>query len=191
VLPAGWTLQGKADELFPLFIGHGLPVGVSGLVIAALLAAAMSSLSSGVSSVTSVLARDFLPRLRPDAGELGVGGLRLVSAFVGAVVVALSVLVGFVEGNLLELCYKLVNLFVGPLAAIFFLALWVPRATPFGTLAGIAASVTIAFGLAFAQWWQLGFLWLLPLTVIVGLGGGMLASLLPIGPAAKPLPGGL
>lgn len=185
VLPVGWTLRDKADELFPLFIGHGLPVGVSGLVIAALLAAAMSSLSSGVSSVTSVLARDFLPRVRP--GELSVGGLRLVSAMVGAVAVGLSVLVGFVEGNLLEHCYKLVNLFVGPLAAIFFLALWVPWATSFGALVGIIASVTLACGLAFAQWWQLSFLWLLPLTVAVGLGGGMVASLLPIGPKARPL----
>jgi len=187
-IPVGTSLVTDADRLFPLFIGHALPVGLGGLVIAALLAAVMSSLSSGVSSVTSVVMRDLFGRLRPGAPELSLAGLRGISAVVGALVVVLSIGVGLIEGNLLELCYKLVNLLVGPLATVFFLALWVPWATKVGALLGLAASITVAAGIAFGQWWNLGFLWLLPLSVAVGLGGGMLASLLPLGPPARPLP---
>ena len=55
----GQLLTEQADKLFPYFIGQFLPTGVSGLVIAALLAAAMSSLDSGISSIGTVLMTDF------------------------------------------------------------------------------------------------------------------------------------
>src|SRR5213076_3479949 len=49
-LPAGVTLAKNGDALFAHYISHYLPVGVSGLVVSGLLAAAMSSLSSGINS---------------------------------------------------------------------------------------------------------------------------------------------
>ena len=54
-----------ADRVFPHFIGHHLPVGAAGLLVAALFAAAMSSLDSGINSVATVLIVDFHPQEAP------------------------------------------------------------------------------------------------------------------------------
>ena len=61
-LPGGVTVNEGADHLFPLFIADQLPVGISGLVVAAMFAAAMSSIDSGVNSITAVVMTDFLDR---------------------------------------------------------------------------------------------------------------------------------
>ena len=62
-----------ADKLFPQFIIIGLPVGVSGLVVAGLLACAMSAFSAGINSTCSVITIDIVDRLRgePEDGRLG------------------------------------------------------------------------------------------------------------------------
>ena len=54
-LPASIQLKDNADKLFPRFIAYHLPVGASGLVVAAMFAAAMSSIDSGVNSITAVV----------------------------------------------------------------------------------------------------------------------------------------
>ena len=64
-LPKGMTLSGNADKAFPFYIAYHLPPGVSGLVVAAMFAAAMSSIDSGVNSITAVVVTDFLKR-RPN-----------------------------------------------------------------------------------------------------------------------------
>ena len=58
----GQTVYIDADKLFPRFVVVGLPLGMSGLVIAGLLAAAMSSLSSGINSSAAVISQDFVRR---------------------------------------------------------------------------------------------------------------------------------
>ncbi|MEN8251880.1 MAG: Na+:solute symporter, partial [Bacteroidota bacterium] len=62
-LGAGLSITDGADTLFPRFIAIGLPVGFSGLVFAGLLAAAMSSLSSGINSSSLSIVNDFILRL--------------------------------------------------------------------------------------------------------------------------------
>src|SRR5690606_30083233 len=61
-LPAGQSLKATADNLFPHFITYNLPPGISGLVVAAMFAAAMSSIDSGVNSITAVVMTDVLDR---------------------------------------------------------------------------------------------------------------------------------
>ena len=63
LLPAEMhPLKAHADQVFPHFIAHGLPPVVSGLVLAGLFAAAMSSIDSGINSITAVVTTDFLDR---------------------------------------------------------------------------------------------------------------------------------
>ncbi len=116
------SLTNNSDQLFPRFISKGLPVGLTGLVISGLLAAAMSSLSSGMNSTSSVITSDFISRLRsgePDEKSKIVIA-RWVSVLIGLVVVALSLIVDQVSGNLFEVANKVVNLFVSPLFVLFF-----------------------------------------------------------------------
>ena len=191
MLPAGKTVLGSADELLPIFIVRGLPQGVSGLVVAGLLAAAMSSLSSGLNSACSVVTTDFIDRFRKreEAENRHVRLAKYVSLVIGVVVVALGTLVGQIEGNLLELCFKIANLLVTPLFLLFFMAMFIPWATSFGTYVGAACSVLVAvaiayheeLGLAFIDELGLTFVWMLPASFVAGAFAGTVASLLPLG----------
>jgi len=166
-----------------------LPAGASGLVIAALLAAAMSSLSSGLNSVCSVITSDFIGRFwkREQTERRRVRQAKYVSFVVGVIVVLLSSLFGYIEGNLLELCYKIANLLTVPLFMMFFMALFIPWATASGTCAGTTASLLVAvvlayqqeLGLGFLKEWGLSFVWMSPASFVVGAVTGMLVSLLP------------
>jgi len=187
--PPGQSLSAAADQLFPRFIVSGLPAGLSGLVVAALLAAAMSSLSAGINSASSVITTDLIDRFRPRTRS-EIEHLRLnrrVSIGVGAIVIGLSLYVSLVPGNLLEVCYRVVNLFVAPLFVLFFMAMFVPWATPGGTLVAAAASVAVAVGIGHFRLFGLDFLWIMPGSLAAGIAVGLLASLLPLG-GARPMP---
>ncbi|NIA15761.1 MAG: sodium/solute symporter [Nitrospiraceae bacterium] len=193
LLPDGQQVYTNSDTLFPRFIVMGLPAGVTGLVVAGLLAAAMSSLSSGLNSSCSVIAIDFIERFRPstatDTEQQSLRRTKRISVFVGLAVVILSIGVGQVGGNLLEIAYKVVNLLTAPLFVLFFMALFVPWATVPGALAAGIASATMAVGIAYFQWLGLSFVWILPMALLTGVVVGPLVSLLPIG-SRKDVEGG-
>ncbi|GAB2770265.1 hypothetical protein GCM10027275_11120 [Rhabdobacter roseus] len=179
-LSDGRSLQQQADTLFPRFILVGLPAGLSGLVIAGLLAAAMSSLSSGLNSVSSVLSEDIIQRFRRSESSKAdlLKQVKRLSYFTGAVVMILSILVARVEGNLFDVVTKIVNLFVGPLFVLFFMALFVPFATTKGTLAGGLAAIAAACGVAFFGMLGITVFWILPVALVAGVGVGTLVSFL-------------
>jgi SSS family solute:Na+ symporter len=174
LLPGGATLRAGADQLLPRFIVIGLPQGISGLVVAGLLAAAMSSLSSGVNSSSSVITVDFIERFSrnkfTDRAQVRIA--RIVSVVVGVVVVSLSMLLArSTFGNLFEIAYKVVNFFTAPLFGLFFMAFFVRWATSLGTFAGAAAGLAVCFGI---NYWEaltdtprtIGFIWATPLSLI-------------------------
>ena len=188
-LPAGEDLQSAADKLFPSFIVTGLPVGLSGLVIAGLLAAAMSSLSSGISALCSVVAADLLGQTDENSGDSRavIRRDRIISVLIGLTVVLISTGVGYVQGDLLDLAFKVVNLFVVPLFGLFFMAIFIRHATAFGTLMGVAGGLLVIVPL---NYWEelpfdgeppIGFLWAMPLGLVMQITTGVVASCLPIG----------
>ena len=193
-VPDGHTIVTDADRLFPRFILIALPAGISGLVVAGLLAAAMSSLSSGVNSSSSVITVDFVDRFRRKAKLSETEHVRLakwMSVFVGVVVVFLSSFVGVVQGNLLTVAYKVVNLLTAPLFGLFFMAMFVRWSTGFGSLVGSVVGVGVAVTISY--WEELtgakgiSFIWAMPLSLIAQVAVGSLVSLLPIGQRRPPL----
>ena len=112
-----------ADTLFPRFIATVLPAGISGIVIAGLLAAAMSSLSSGINSASLSIVNDFILRSR-DHGMSEEKKIRLaqyISLAIGIIIVCLSLVMGNIRGNLLELTYRTTNLLYRPsVPALFY-----------------------------------------------------------------------
>jgi SSS family solute:Na+ symporter len=157
---------------------------MSGLVIAGLLAAAMSSLSSGVNSSAAVISEDFVRRFarKADSESRHVRLVRWASVGVGIVVVLLSSWIGKVEGNMLEVVYKVVNLFTAPLFYLFFMAIFVPWAntggTWIGSVAGISTAVLIAFWKDLFGVQGISFLWIMPGSFVVSVVVGALASFL-------------
>ncbi len=194
ILSDGQTISSHADQLFPQFIVVGLPAGISGLVVAGLLAAAMSSLSSGLNSSCSVVTVDFIDRFRKtrDTELDHVRLARYISVVIGVIVVVLSSFVGVVHGNMLEIAYKVTNLLVVPLFGLFFMAMFVRWATPLGTIVGAIAGLTVVSAI---NYWKeitgtegISFLWAMPLSFLAQIGTGAIVSLLPIGrrPEMKP-----
>jgi SSS family solute:Na+ symporter len=122
------------DAVFPQFIGRLIPSGLRGLVVAALFAAAMSTIDSGANSVSTILTVDFFRRLKPEwtseSGELFRA--RLFTASMGVIVVGYTVLIYHISKgtDIISLCQKGFNCFLGPLGALFFMGMLYKRATP-------------------------------------------------------------
>lgn len=151
-IPDGMSLKDNADDLFPHFIAHHLPVGVSGLVVAAMFAAAMSSMDSGVNSITAVVLTDFCDRLgRPLKDERSrVRLARVLALTIGVIVVLGSSQMGRVPGNITAVTQKTSNLLTTPIFALFFFAMFVPFARPLGVWVGAILGVATASAVAFS-----------------------------------------
>jgi SSS family solute:Na+ symporter len=182
--PPAASFAANGDVFFPHYISHFLPIGVAGLVIAGILSAAMSGLSSGINSVITVLAEDFIELGRPGRSEATkLGTARWLAVGVGALVVVAAIGIGGVQGDLIEVAGKTVNLLTCPLFSLFFLAIFVRFSTPFGaifgTLYGTVAAVEIAYWDLFTGQPKISFLWVGPVAFAVSLGVGCGFSLLP------------
>jgi SSS family solute:Na+ symporter len=184
-LSAGTSVAKNADTLFARYIVIGLPTGVTGLVVAGLLATAMSSLSSGINSACSVITVDFIDRLRRNQPINEIDHVRrtkIISWSLGSAVVILSTTVGYFEGNLLEISFKAGNLLTAPLFLLLFLAIFIPQTTWLGAVAAVVASTVVAVGIAYFNWLGLSFIWILPASLLAGLIFGPIVSLIPCRP---------
>jgi solute:Na+ symporter, SSS family len=179
-LPDGNTVLSVADRLLPQYILLGLPVGITGLLTAALMAAAMSSLSSGMNSSATVISEDILKRFWRSTSESDKQYMRQVkitSFVIGSIVVIISMFLGNIQGNLLDILFKVVNLFVGPLFLLFFMAMFIPWATATGTFAGGLGCAVIAIAINFFNIFGIALLWSLPVSFAGGAIIGMVISL--------------
>ncbi len=161
----------KNDEVFPHFMTTQLPIGVSGVVLAALLASAMSAISSDLSCLAAVIVEDYYRRLRPqstDRERLWMGKLAVVASAIAAIVVAILYLI-YSQGSVLAFVFELYAIFAGGLAGLFALAFFSRRANWQGALIGIAATtVFCAWGLLTSQSKALGHI-ILDLNKLTGL----------------------
>ena len=191
-LPPGMTLKEHGDKIFPLFIRQALPPGVAGLVVAAMLAAAMSSIDSGVNSIAAVVVTDVLDRLghKPRSDRSHMRAARFLAAAIGASVILGSIGLSLLDpkaiGNFTEIAHRTVNLLVPAMFCLFFFALFVPGANApgvwLGTLASVASAVLIAysgpiFGFVERDGEHLApvsFQWTGPASLLCGLAAGWL-----------------
>ncbi|RIJ46646.1 hypothetical protein D1614_18445 [Maribellus luteus] len=172
LLPSETGSEVSKDFLFPHFIATQFPVGMSGLVIAALFSASMSSLSSGVNSMGSILTADILPLVFKNyAKNDSLRNIRIVSVLIGVVVILLSLIIQIVPGNIVEVTAKTNGLFIAPLFNLFLNALFIKNAKPFGVVMGSVYGFIVAFLIGF---WDvvtgnppLSFLWIAIVSLLV------------------------
>lgn len=175
----------QADRMMPQFIVQELPHGISGLIVAGLLAAAMSALSSGMSAITSVITSGFQERLSTfRIFKTPLLLERLIGITVGAVGVSLAIAITFGmrgnDWNLVELSGRVVNLFVGPLAVLFFAGMLLRRATAasvvFGFIFSTAVSIYISYSKQLFGLQSVSFTWVIPASFVAGFLATALAS---------------
>ena len=135
------------DKVFPYFIVHGLPTGITGLVIASLFAAGMSTISTSINSSATILLTDFYKRLHKgdSSPNQQMTVLYLASAAVGIIGIVVGMLMMKIDG-VLDAWWKLASIFSGGMLGLFLLGLVchkVKRAN------GVVA---VAVGLAVIAW---------------------------------------
>jgi len=147
-----------ADQVLPYFMAQVFPRGAVGLVIAAILAASLSSIDSAINACTSVLVIDvyrrFAKTASDDAAQVTVS--RIATVLFGAAGTLLATNVSRI-GTLLEIANKLVNAFAGPLFGIYLLAMFSRTATSGATLVGGLAGTLTSYYVAYHT--TIGFMW--------------------------------
>jgi SSS family transporter len=124
---------GKPDRIYPTFIVSRLPHGISGLLIAAILAAAMSNLSAALNALSSSSIMDFYMRFRPQADERTKMRLSRLSTFVWAVLLfAIAVLSLNKVGRVIEVGLKIASVAYGALLGVFLLGVLTRKANQRG-----------------------------------------------------------
>ncbi len=139
----------KADAIIPYFVVQKMPAGLSGLVIAGVLAAAMSSLSSSINAISAVGITDIYRRhLAKDKTEKHyMNAARLVSLAASVLMLGFAfVLLSFTDKTLQDTGSKLVAILAGGLLGLYFLGFLTSRGD------GRAVAVGIVCTLAFSLW---------------------------------------
>jgi SSS family solute:Na+ symporter len=135
-VPSG--VFGKSDRIYPTFIVSRMPHGISGLLIAAVLAAAMSNLSAALNSLSSSSIMDFYVYLRPRADERSQMRLSRVATFVWALLLfGLAVLSLHKVGRVVEVGLQIASVAYGALLGVFLLGVLTRRATQRGAIVGM------------------------------------------------------
>jgi len=135
------------DGMVPFFIVQQLPVGLAGLVIAALFAAAMSSFDGSVHSSATVLVNDVYVRMFPKSAEK----LRLIIArglviLLGAFATAMALVLTKLDiKSLWDVFLTITGLMTGPVAGIFILGIFTRRTSERGALLGAFVGVVILY----------------------------------------------
>ncbi len=160
-LPAEFS----TDRLLLYFMSLAFPAGAAGLVVAAIMAASLSSIDSAINSCSSVAVVDLYHRSwlgqttvdqRPSMESANVVAPRVATVLVGAVGTVLACNVGRI-GNLIEIWSKVVNAFSGPLFGIFLLAMFSAPSGAGAVLAGGLAGAATSYVVAYHS--GLSFLW--------------------------------
>ena len=145
------TVLAKSDAVFPWFIVHRLPTGVSGLLVAAIIAAAMSTVSATLNSGATVLLEDYWKRFAPGRANERTNLLFLRLATLGLGLFAVAVGVGVMNvTSALTAFWALQSILSGGMLGLFLLALLAKRA------AGLHAAVATALGLLTIAWVTFG-----------------------------------
>lgn len=133
----------QTDAIFPLFIAQELPAGLSGLVIAGLFAAAMSTLDSGMNVVSTVSTKDFYAVYRKDASETErLWAARVITAIAGAFATGFALwLSQYTTGSLWDRFSEIMGLIGGGFGGVMALGLLTKRANWLGVvIAGVVST---------------------------------------------------
>jgi len=129
---------GKSDYIYPRFIVSRLPHGVSGLLVAAILAAAMSNLSAALNSLSSSSMMDFYLRRHPQTDERTQLRLSRVSTILWALLLfALAVLSLHKVARVIEVGLTIASVAYGALLGVFLLGVLTRRANQTGAMIGM------------------------------------------------------
>jgi SSS family transporter len=168
---------GRADRIYPTFIVTKMPHGISGLLIAAILAAAMSNLSAALNSLSSSAIMDFYARFNPAADEKTKMRLSRVATFVWATVLfALALIALHKVGRVVEVGLQIASVAYGALLGVFLLGVLTRRANPIGAMVGMVCGFGVESYLW--GWTRVPWTWWVVIGTSVTFGVGYITALI-------------
>lgn len=137
----------KSDAIFPFFMMSRLPQGIAGLLIAAIFAATMSTISSNINSVATAFSVDFYKRLFPGAGDRSTLRVaRRCCIVAGALGMCIALLMATWEIlSILDFFQEILGLLSSGLGGLFLMGIFVPRIGGRAALTGFVAGVAAVF----------------------------------------------
>jgi Na+/proline symporter len=176
----------QSDMIVPYFMSRAFPIGIVGLVIAAIFAASLSSIDSAINSCTSTIMVDYYNRLYlRKKGEIQslnekdqktqVRVSRIATVCLGVLTIGLACNVSRI-GSLYEIMNKIIQLFTGPLFSIYLLGMFTRWARSWGVLIGGVVGTIVSIYVAFFT--QISFLWPTFFGLMSSLVVGTIASLI-------------
>jgi len=167
---------GRADKIYPTFIVSRMPHGISGLLIAAILAAAMSNLSAALNSLSSSSMMDFYFRFHPEALETKRLRLARMTTVAWALLLfGLAVLALHRVGRVVEVGLQIAMVAYGALLGVFLLGVLTRRANQNGAILGMIGG--LATEVYLWRWSATAFTWWVPIGTCVTFLVGYVASL--------------
>jgi SSS family solute:Na+ symporter len=131
----GFPELDKPDQILPHFVLSELRYsGLTGLLLAGLFAAVMSTIDSGINSLTAVVVYDWL-----SGRDLPVALSRLLCALFGVCVIAAALVAPYLGEHVIDIISVVAGSFLGLLLAVFLLGMLVPRANAGGAVVGLMA----------------------------------------------------
>lgn len=175
------TIQG--DKVLPFYIIHNLPNGVSGLLITAIFAAAMSSMDSGINSLSTVIVNDFIKPLRRKtvSEHRDVNLARTLTFSLGAFAIGVACFVSTIE-QILKAASGFLGLFAAPILVLFILGILTRRANFKGWLVGTVVAVCATLWLQNDT--EVHFIYYFPFCFTISLVFGYLTSVIIKSPLA-------
>ena len=153
-LPAMYQDPARSDSVFPYFIVTVLPPGITGLLIAAIFAAAMSTVSSSLNSSATVMLNDYYRRyVRRDASERQSMMMLYVTTVVWGALGTLLALAMTKAPSALDAWWLLAGIFGGGTLGLFLLGFLSHRASGQAALAGVAVGVAVILWMTVSPRW--------------------------------------
>ena len=167
----------KTDYIFPTFIVNHMPRGICGLLIAAILAAAMSNLSAALNSLSSTSMVDFYLRARPETSDQKRLALSRAATFVWGMVLFALALASRYGGSVLEKGLSIASVAYGGLLGVFLLGLLTRRASQTGAIVGMLCGLALNLYIAIWQKDHIAWTWYVTIGASLTFVVGYLASL--------------
>ena len=140
------------DAIFPWYIASRLPAGISGLLIAGIFAAAMSSLSSSMNSAATAYATDIHFRFNWSNKAGGLRVARIATLVIGLIGILFALMMATMDvKSLWDEFQKILGLVIGSLGGVFLLGIVTKKANSPGVLIGIIISIIVQVFVAVYQ----------------------------------------
>lgn len=164
------------NYVFPTFVLGNMPMGVIGLIIAAIFAAAMSSISAELNALATATTIDFYRRLyAPEASDGHYVAVGRISTFIWGIFACIVAIFATNLGSLIEVVNKFGSFFYGSLLGVFVLAFAVKRARSRGAFFGLLFGITSVW--IASNYTSIEFLWFNVIGCLVTVIAGYLISL--------------